>query len=136
MPPDVFLLLASSGISLVASLLFFVSDDRPILEREAAPEDLEPLVDFCLPPQRPPPLPPGRSVGFDVSTPQVAATLTLKPRGDEWELQLTCTPRGDAPLVQVDGPDVGGQVTDLRWHQRAGAVRSTQKQWRIKPGRA
>ena len=45
MPPDVLLVLASSGITLVASLLFFVSEDTAPIERETPP------VAFCLPPR-------------------------------------------------------------------------------------
>lgn len=131
MPPDVFLLLASSGLSLVASLMFFVSDDRPVSD-----EPKGPLMSFCLPPLRPPPLPRSEACSVNVSTPQVAALLTLKPKGEDWELALECAPRGDAALVQVDGAEVGGVVSDLRWHQRAGVLKSSRKAWKVKPGRA
>src|SRR6185436_14930364 len=56
MPTDVFLALASSGISLIASLMFLVT---PPPRREEPEDDPRFWVPFLLPPARvrPPPLP-------------------------------------------------------------------------------
>jgi hypothetical protein len=132
MPPDVLLVLASSGITLVASLLFFVSDDRVPLER------LGPLVGFCLPPSRkrsPPPLPHMPECAVDVSTPALHSVMTLKPQGDEWVITLETAPMTDVPALQIGADGEGqGQVNDLRWHARAGVARATRRSWKQKPG--
>lgn len=135
MPPDVFLILASSGITLVASLLFFVSDDREPAQAASS------LVHFCLPPKRPvllrpPPLPTPIECAVDVSTQSLHSVMTLKPTGDEWVMTLDMVPVCDTPAVRVEGTHGTGQVNDLRWNDRAGYVRPTQRQWKIKPGRA
>ncbi|MCA3012945.1 MAG: hypothetical protein INH41_11155 [Myxococcaceae bacterium] len=136
MPPDVLLVLASSGISLVASLLFLVSDEREPSVGEGPP------VSFCLPPPRPraraqpPPLPAPAGCSVDVSTRSLHSVLTLKPEGDEWTMTLDMAPVRDAPAVRVEGDQGAGQVNDLRWSRSAGYVRATQRQWRVKPGRA
>lgn len=133
MPPDVFLVLASSGITLVASLLFFVSHESPPRLEQGPP------VTFCLPPTRksPPPLPVMPECAVDLSTPALHSVMTLKPMGDEWVVTLDTTPMADMPALQVreDG-DGTGQVNDLRWHGRAGVARSTRRTWKQKPGRA
>lgn len=137
MPPDVLLVLASSGITLVASLLFFVSEDA-----EPA-RVLGPPVQFCLPPKRPlavvplpPPLPTPPECSVDVSTQSLHSVMTLKPHGDDWVMTLEMQPVTDTPAVRVEGTHGSGQVNDLRWNDRAGYVRPTQRQWKIKPGRA
>ncbi|MBL8909507.1 MAG: hypothetical protein JNM17_02280 [Archangium sp.] len=133
MPPEVLLVLASSGITLVASLMFFVSNERP-------PPVVEgPSVAFCLPPARknPPPLPVMPECAVDLSTSSLHSVMTFKPMGDEWVVTLDTTPIKDVPALQVteDGDGVG-QVNDLRWHGRAGVARSTHRTWKQKPGRA
>lgn len=134
MPPDVLLVLASSGITLVASLLFFVSEDREPVQIQGIP------VQFCLPPKRPlakpPPLPQPVECAVDVSTQSLHSVMTLKPQGDDWVMTLDMTPVCDTPAVRVEGSQGVGQVNDLRWNNRAGYVRPTQKQWKVKPGRA
>lgn len=79
MPPDVLLVLASSGITLVASLLFFVSEDCEPVQIQGIP------VQFCLPPKRPlavpPPLPVPFECAVDVSTQSLHSVMTLKPQG-------------------------------------------------------
>ncbi len=134
MPPDVFLVLASSGLTLVASLLFFVSEDVP-------PPDLDDArawVSFCLPPRRararPPPLPPSRECEVAVSTGSFHGVMTLRPQGDDWVVTLETSPVDDAPTAQARKGE--GAVHDLRWHGEAGVVRSTKRSWRQKPGRA
>jgi len=134
MPPDVLLVLASSGLTLVASLLFFVSEDREPQQIQGIP------VQFCLPPKRPlarpPPLPVPVECAVDVSTQSLHSVMTLKPQGDDWVMTLDMTPMCDTPAVRVEGSMGVGQVNDLRWNSRAGYVRPTQKQWKVKPGRA
>jgi hypothetical protein len=134
MPPDVLLVLASSGITLVASLLFFVSEDV------APKEALGPQVAFCLPPARkkaPPPLPVMPECAVDLSTSALHSVMTLKPQGDEWVVTLDTTPMADMPALQVRGDGDGvGQVNDLRWHGKAGVARATRRTWKQKPGRA
>ncbi|MFZ5440778.1 MAG: hypothetical protein ACOZQL_12275 [Myxococcota bacterium] len=134
MPPDVFLVLASSGITFVASLLFFVSEERAPVEVQGPP------VTFCLPPARkhvPPPLPAMPECAVDVSTQSLHGVLTLKPQGDEWVVTLDTAPMTDMPALQVrdDGEGVG-TVSDLRWHGRAGVAKPTRRTWKQKPGRA
>jgi len=137
MPPDIFLVLASSGLTLVASLMFFVAEDPPPAERPADPKD---EVSFCVPPFRraaqPPPLPVNPSCSVDVSTPTLGGLLTLRPAGDEWLVTLESVPLADSPAVQVRGRDGVGSVHDLRWHGRAGLTRPVRRQWKQKPGQA
>ncbi len=134
MPPDVLLVLASSGITLVASLLFFVSEDREPVQIQGIP------VQFCLPPKRsrqaPPPLPVPFECAVDVSTQSLHSVMTLKPVGEDWVMTLDMEPMCDTPAVRVEGTHGVGQVNDLRWNDRAGYVRPTQRQWKVKPGRA
>lgn len=132
MPPDVLLVLASSGISFIASLMFFVSDDAPPVEKKT------PELAFCLPPARgaktPPPLPVMPECAVSLS---VTASMTLRPVGDEWVVTLESTPMADVPALQVkDGRETGGSVHDLRWHGRAGIAKATRSSWKQKPGRA
>ncbi len=136
MPPDVFLALASSGISLIASLMFLVTPPP----RPKEPED-DPRfhVPFLLPPVRaakPPPLPPSRECSVDVSQTGLQAVMGFKLSGDEFVVTLECSPRPDAPALQVEGGRGHGAVTDLRWHGKAGLARATKQQWKLKPGRA
>lgn len=134
MPPDVLLVLASSGITLVASLMFFVSEEAP------PAQVLGPPVTFCLPPARkrsPPPLPVMPECAVDVSTPALHSVMTLKPVGEEWVVTLDTTPIKDVPALQVNAAGDGvGQVNDLRWHGQAGVAKSTRRTWKQKPGRA
>lgn len=133
MPPDVLLVLASSGITLVASLLFFVSEERP------PQQVLGPPVNFCLPPSRkaPPPLPVMPECAVDLSNSSLHSVMTLKPIGDEWVVTLDTSPIKDVPALQVnEGGDGVGQVNDLRWHGKAGVARATHRTWKQKPGRA
>ncbi len=135
MPPDVFLLLASSGITLVASLLFLVSDDRP----PRVVDDPRLWVSFCDPPVflgRPPPLPRKQDCSVNVSTPTLQGLLTLRPSGDEWVVTLDTQPRDDSAALQVRGQDGFGAVSDLRWHGRAGLAKPMRRTWRQKPGQA
>lgn len=131
MPPDVLLVLASSGISFIASLMFFVSDERAPAEKKS------PELAFCLPPERsksPPPLPvmPECAVALTITS-----TMTLRPVGDEWVVTLESTPMVDVPALQVkDGKEIGGAVHDLRWHGSAGIAKRTRTSWKQKPGRA
>ncbi|PZR16119.1 MAG: hypothetical protein DI536_07460 [Archangium gephyra] len=132
MPPDVLLVLASSGISFIASLMFFVSDERAPLEKKS------PELSFCLPPARavktPPPLPAMPECAVSLT---ITSTMTLKPVGDEWVVTLESTPMADVPALQVkDGKEIGGSVHDLRWHGSAGIAKRTRTSWKQKPGRA
>lgn len=132
MPPDVLLVLASSGISFIASLMFFVSD-------EATPTDKPgPEMAFCARPGRqapvPPPLPVQPECAVAVS---VTSVMTLRPQGDEWVVTLDSIPMADVPALRVkDGKEIGGVVHDLRWDGAAGLARSTRRTWKLKPGRA
>lgn len=135
MPPDVFLVLASSGITFVASLLFFVSEEAPPKEADT------PSVAFCLPPPRkkaPPPLPVMPECAVDVSTSALHSVMTLRPQGDEWLVTLDTAPLTDMPALQVRGTNEegSGSVHDLRWHGRAGVARATRRTWKQKPGQA
>lgn len=133
MPPDVLLVLASSGITLVASLLFFVSEERAP-HRRAVPE-----VAFCLPPIRktPPPLPVMPECAVDLSTAALHSTLTLKMSGEDWVVTLDTAPVADMPALRMVGDREGaGQVNDLRWHGKAGVAKPTRRTWKQKPGRA
>jgi hypothetical protein len=134
MPPDVLLVLASSGITLVASLLFFVSEDVAPVEVPGA------AVAFCLPPTRkkaPPPLPVMPECAVNLSNAALYSVMTLKPQGDEWVVTLDTAPMTDMPALQVGEHGEGvGQVNDLRWHGKAGLARATHRTWKQKPGRA
>jgi hypothetical protein len=134
MPPDVFLVLASSGITFVASLLFFVSDDLPPVEKKA------PAVSFCAPPMRqavPPPLPVMPECAVDLSNDSLHSVMTLKPQGDEWVVTLDTIPLADMPALQVREDSEGrGAVHDLRWHGKAGVARAVRRTWKQKPGQA
>ena len=135
MPPDVFLALASSGISLIASLMFLVT---PPPRREEPEDDPRLHVSFLLPPARgarPPPLPVREcSVGLGIST--LHAVIGVKLSGDEFVVTLETAPRADAPALQVTNGRGHGAVTDLRWHGKAGLARVTKSQWKLKPGQA
>ena len=135
MPPDVFLALASSGISLIASLMFLVT---PPPRREDPEDDPRLHVPFLLPPARvakPPPLPVREcSVGLGLTT--LHAVVGVKMNGDEFVVTLETAPRADAPALQVTNGRGHGAVTDLRWHGKAGLARTTKSQWKLKPGRA
>src|SRR5436190_15062271 len=92
MPPDVFLALASSGISLIASLMFLVT---PPPRREEPEDDPRFHVPFLLPPVRvakPPPLPPARECMVDVSQSGLQAMMGFKLSGDEFVVTLECAP--------------------------------------------
>lgn len=137
MPPDVLLALASSGLTLVASLMFLVSDDTPMPDAE------DPLnqVAFCLPPQRaraqPPPLPASPECAVPVRTAAVEGVLTLKLQGDEWLVTLDYAPMADVPALALDENGEGtGAVHDLRWHGKAGVARAVRRSWKQKPGQA
>ena len=139
MPPDVLLVLASSGLTFVASLMFFVSDDHPPAELD--PEELrKSQVSFCLPPRRqlvlPPPLPTNPECAVSVSTGQLSGVMTLRPQGDEWVVTLETAPVHDTPAMQVRDGDGVGAVHDLRWHGQAGVAHPTRRSWKQKPGRA
>ncbi|MEW6430483.1 MAG: hypothetical protein AB1730_03145 [Myxococcota bacterium] len=141
MPPDVLLALASSGLTLVASLLFLVSDDAPIAE---GPEDPRQQVGFCLPPSRgravgvrPPPLPSPPECAVAVRTAAVEGVLTLKPQGDEWLVTLDSVPMADVPALALNDDGEGtGAVHDLRWHGKAGVARAVRRSWKQRPGQA
>jgi hypothetical protein len=127
MPPDVFLVLASSGITLVASLLFFVSDDPEPVPLPEAP------VSFCLPPKRfvrcPPPLPSPPACAIRWSTEVTSSVLTLKPEGDEWLLTLETKPLRDTK------DESRTHRHDGLIHQ-TGSLRRAVRGWKVKPGRA
>lgn len=141
MPPDVLVLLASSGLTFVASLMFLVHDEAP---PPAEIDDPRTYVSFCLPPLRrqamPPPLParaPRPDCAVDISTTGLHSVVTMRPGdGDEWLVTLECVPLPDSPALQVRGNDGVGAVTDLRWHGKAGLAKPTKRQWKQKPGRA
>ena len=133
------LLLASSGLTFVASLMFLVSDEAPPPVEE---DDPRLHVNFCLPPLRqlqqgPPPLPIRPDCAVNVSSAGLHSVLTMRPAdGDEWLVTLECVPVPDSAALQVRGNDGFGVVGDLRWHGKAGLARPTKRQWRQKPGRA
>lgn len=137
MPPDVFLALASSGISLIASLMFLVT---PPARRDEPEDDPRFHVPFLLPPARarvarPPPLPVREcSVGLGLTT--LHAVVGIKLNGDDFVVTLETAPRTDTPALQVTNGRGHGAVTDLRWHGKAGLARTTKSQWKLKPGRA
>lgn len=134
MPPDVFLVLASGGISFVASLMFLVNG-------EAAPKEKKgPLVSFCLPPHRPSQLQrqapelPQHSV--DLSTEAMHQVMTVVLVGGEWVVSLETTPREDMPALDLGTKEGLGLVHDLRWKPRAGLAKKTRRSWKQKPGQA
>lgn len=138
MPPDVMLLLASSGLTFVASLMFLVSDEKPPKQER---DDPRLHVNFCLPPLRmqggPPPLPARPDCAVNLSTAGLHSVMTMRPTGDdEWLVTLECVPVPDSAALQVRGNDGVGSVADLRWHGKAGLARPTKRQWKQKPGRA
>ncbi|MBL9039755.1 MAG: hypothetical protein JNG84_14660 [Archangium sp.] len=123
MPPDVLLALASSGLTIVASLWFFVSPDQPPRPR------LGELVSYCTPPPtglRPPPLP-----SFVQRSAMVEVTLRLVR--DEWHVTLVATPAIDAPATRSGGR---GAVHDLRIHGRAETHGAIRLEWKQKPSQA
>ncbi len=140
MPPDVFLMLASSGITLVASLMFFVSEDAAPVAPRVDPKN---HVNFCLPPRRlrlqpqPPPLPRPLTPWCEVNFTETSV-MTLKPSatGEDWELTLDVVPLPDAPAIQVEAGAPNTAVHDLRWFGRAGVPKAVRRTWRQKPGRA
>jgi hypothetical protein len=132
MPADVLFALASSGLTVIASLVFFVSVEAPPSERRSE------VLRYCLPPVRacaPPPLP-QVSCCFGLTLPTLVARLTLRPSGGEWLLTLTAVPLADAPAARIGPGTPAGFVNDLRWHGRAGVQSPTQRCWKVKPGRA
>jgi hypothetical protein len=137
MPPDVFLALASSGISLIGWLMFLVT---PPLRRSDDDEEaaLGPVVPFVLPPvhARPPPLPRVREATVGLAQSSLRAVIGVKLSGEEFVVTLECAPRADAAALQVSDGHGHGAVTDLRWHGKAGLARTTRSQWKQKPGRA
>src|SRR5688572_33384524 len=135
MPPDVFLALASSGISLIASLMFLVT---PPPRREDPDDDPRFWVPFLLPPARgrPPPLPRAKECIVGLAQSSLHAVLGIKLSGEEFVVTLEGAPRPDAPALQVTEGRGHGAVSDLRWHGKAGLARTTKSQWKQKPGRA
>ena len=136
MPPDVFLALASSGISLIASLMFLVTPPRR--REEDADDDPRFWVPFLLPPTRvrPPPLPRAKECAVGLPQSSLHAVVAVKMTGDEFVVTLETAPRADAPALQVTDGRGHGAVTDLRWHGKAGLARATKTPWKLKPGRA
>jgi hypothetical protein len=135
MPPDVFLALASSGIYLIASLMFLVA---PSPRRPDPDDDPRFNVPFMLPPSlmKPPPLPARQECTVNVSQPALHAVMAFKMQGDEFVVTLHCAPRADAAALQVSDGRGSGAVSDLRWHGKAGLARATQGRWKLKPGQA
>ncbi|MHB8877964.1 MAG: hypothetical protein ACYC8T_30075 [Myxococcaceae bacterium] len=153
MPPDVFLVLASSGIAFVASLMFLVSDD-PV---KPSFDDPRLLTSFTLPPLRtppsPPPLPRGRAprlpvvddgYGYEASIggTHFRMRLSLDRQTGGWLVDVDYEPLADTPALRIDegsesGPLHGsGQVNDLRWNGRAGIARRAHARWRKPPADA
>lgn len=133
MPPDVFLALASSGISLIASLMFLVT---PPPRRPEPEDDPRFHVPFLLPPMRPPPLPRVREALVGLAHSSLHAVMGVRMQGNEFVVTLECAPRADAPALQVSKGRGSGAVTDLRWHGKAGLARTTKTSWKQRPGRA
>jgi hypothetical protein len=151
MPPDVFLVLASSGIAFVASLMFFVRDDPP----ERYVDDPRLWTSFSLPPlrasQQPPPLPrsprlPAEADGYGYQT-QVGGTryrmrLSYQRENGQWQMDLDYEPLADSPALRIDETSEGGalhgsgQVNDLRWHGKAGIARRAHARWSKPPADA
>ncbi len=124
MPPDVLLMLASSGITFIASLMFFVSPDGPPKEVPG------PEVTFCAPPERgvPPPLPVNGSANC-LQTP--GGKISIHHIDGAWV--FVTEPQADSLAVTLNGNQ---RVSDVRWHGRAGLQRVSRKPWAQKPGRA
>jgi hypothetical protein len=120
MPPDVFLALASSGITLVASYMYLIQDPK----REAE----GPEVSFCGPPQQLPPPLPSHKVQIQVST---QTHLAMDFSGGEWTMTYTTTPFKDAVATSIGDSTV--QVNDLRWHSQAGVSAERVERVKIKP---
>jgi hypothetical protein len=139
MPPDVLLALASSGLTLVASLMFLIGDSSPTQE---TPEDPRTQVGFCLPPIRGrtptlPPLPSSPECAVPLRTTAMEGVLTLRLHGAEWVVTLDFAPMPDAPALALPPRGAGGgAVHDLRWHGKAGMARPVQQIWKQKPGQA
>ena len=134
MPPDVFLLLASSGITLVASFLYLV-DERPPPE---VPDDPRTHVGYCLPPMRvkPPPLPRPRWAVVDMSNHLVRGVMTLKPEGNEWLVTLEVEARGDGAALEEISPGTLSTVSDVRLKGKAELARPSKRAWKVKPAQA
>lgn len=135
MPVDVFLILASSGITLVASLLYLVDDRLP----PEVPDDPRLHVPYCDPPLRvrPPPLPRPRWAVVDLSTPSVQGIMTLKPtESGEWLVTLECEPRGDSAALEELSGGTFGAVADVRLKGRAELAQPSKRSWKQKPARA
>ncbi len=151
MPPDVFLMLASSGIAFVASLMFFVSDD-PV---PAHLDGSGPLMTYVLPPLRdrlsPPPLPvrsnrrtaAGDAYGYEAALggTRFRMRLTYEQAAGDWLVDIDCEPLADSPASRLDElalppTEAPGVVHDLRWHGRAGIARRRHGQWRKPPADA
>ncbi|MBI3182476.1 MAG: hypothetical protein HYZ28_10055 [Myxococcales bacterium] len=141
MPADVFLMLCSSGIALVASLMFLVNDRVP----KDPPDDPSRWVSFRLPPLRtPPPLPSERSrceLAMPLPGSRLRMTLCCLGRGEQWEVTVESEPLPDSPALQIRSDSGGvlrgsGSVHDLRWHGRAGLASRARAQWKRPPGRA
>ncbi len=128
MPFDVFFAIASSGVSLIASMFWLVHPPKLRLGDDG------PEQTFCLPPvrhaHRPPPLPQTPECSVSLTSTE---TLTLRATGDEWEVTLDSAPMADVPAMRADGT---GMVNDLRWNQRAGLPRAIRRVWKQKPARA
>lgn len=123
MPPDVFLMFASSGISFVASLMF-------LLQRPAPPkEPTGPEVTYCLPPPRPPPLP--KVAKERLATAQGSVELVRDANG--WLVALATARASDVVGRSVAS---GERVHDLRFGGPAGLRKPGTKPWLVKPGRA
>lgn len=134
MPPDVFLLLASSGITLVASFLYLV-DERPAPE---APDDPKNHVRYCLPPMRvrPPPLPRPRWAVVDLSNDLVRGVMTLRPEGSEWLVTLEVEARDDGAALEAIGRGSLAAVNDVRLKGKAELARPSKRVWKVKPAQA
>ena len=134
MPPDVFLLLASSGITLVASLLYLVDERTP----PEVVDDPRSHVGYCLPPMRvkPPPLPRPKWAVVDMSNEKMRGVMTLRPDGAEWLVTLEVEARDDGTALEFLGPGMLGAVSDVRLKGKAELVRPTKRAWKVKPARA
>lgn len=134
MPPDVFLLLASSGITLVASFLYLV-DERPSPEK---PDDPRTHVGYCLPPMRvkPPPLPRPRWAVVDMSNARMRGVMTLRPDGSDWLVTLEVEARDDGAALEAIAPGILAAVSDVRLKGKAELARPSKRVWKVKPGQA
>ncbi len=133
MPPDVFLVLASSGLTLVASLMFFVHP-------ETAPVEVPgPQLGYCLPPAKAAKVPPPLPVSQECTVPMTpGCVMTLRAVGDEWVMTLNVAPLSDVPALRIDadGQPLGGAVHDLRLYGRAGVPKAGRRVWKQKPAQA